>query len=99
VIEDAQSVATLTLALAGGAVAGALHAGLLWLSVNQLIHGGRIWVFAAGALGRLALIVVATAWFLNVADGRLTDLAVAVVGFVAARIAATRLVKRGLEGR
>ncbi|WP_306120039.1 MULTISPECIES: ATP synthase subunit I [unclassified Roseitalea] len=98
-IETAPAMADLALALAAGAAFGGLHFGLLWLSVNRLAHGGRAWVFAAGALARMALVVAALVWFLVIADTGLVELGVAALGFLAVRLAATRIVKRGLQER
>ena len=96
---DSAAMTGLALALAAGAMLGGLHFGLLWLSVNRLAHGGGIWPFAAGAFARMALVVAALVWFLAIADASLVELGVAVCGFLLVRVAATRIVKGGLQER
>ena len=84
-------------ALAGAALSGA-YLGLLWLAVQHLPQDrGGVLVFVGLGLARAALVLgaVAAAVALGVAAG---GLVAALAGFVAVRLAATRLLGRGPPG-
>jgi F1F0 ATPase subunit 2 len=78
-----------------GAGLGVLYLGLLWAAVRRLPRGrGGVAVFVALRLARAALILgtLAVAAVLAVpAEG----LVAALLGFIAVRLAATRLLSRG----
>ncbi len=81
----------LALAFVAGAGLGAVYFVLLWLSVQHFTHTGKSWIFVAGVAGRILLIVGALVWALNsgVPAGHL---AIACLGFLAARLGAKRIV-------
>ncbi|MCF3974680.1 N-ATPase subunit AtpR [Paracoccus salsus] len=85
----------MTSLLGGAAVGGALGAvylGLLWMAVRSLPQDRRgMLTFVALGVARMALLIgaLAAAAALGL---RVEGIAAAVIGFVAARIAATRLV-------
>lgn len=83
--------------LLGGAGLGALHMGLLWLSVRGLARGRGGAGFAAGALARGALALGALALVLSFGPGW-AELGAGALGFLGARVAATRLARRGAGG-
>jgi F1F0 ATPase subunit 2 len=80
--------------LLAGAALGALHFAILWVSVRLLVRRRAPWLFAAGAFARLALALAALA-LAFAAGPTWTDLAAAALGFFGARLAATRLARRG----
>jgi F1F0 ATPase subunit 2 len=80
----------LGLAFLAGFSLGALHFAALWVSVRRLTAGGSVAGFALGALLRLGLAAAALAALF--ALGRpLSEIAAAGVGYLASRVAATRL--------
>lgn len=87
----------LAAALAGGTL-GSAYLGLLWLAVRHLPQDrGGVLIFVGLGLARAALLLgaLAAAAALGVA---LEGLVAALVGFVAVRFAATRLLGRGTPG-
>ena len=79
-------------AFLGGFCLGAVYFAVLWASVRRHVSGAPAWTLAVSALLRLALVlsVVAGALALRVTSAHL---ALAVLGFFTARLAATRLVR------
>lgn len=84
----------LILAVAIGGALGAAYYLLLWVSVRDLTQGAPGWLFVGGALARAALVIAALALFAATARP-LSELALALVGFLLVRQAATRIVKNG----
>ncbi len=83
----------LLLAFLAGAALGAAYFALLWRSVRAL--GAAGWTrFAAGAAARAALVLAALGAALAAGRGA-EEIAVAGLGFLAARFAATRAARRG----
>lgn len=79
-------------AFLAGFCLGIVYFAILWASVRRHAGGAPVWALAASALLRLALVlgVIAGALALGLAP---THLALAVLGFFAARLAATRIVR------
>ncbi len=90
---------TLLVWFLAGAGFGAAYFAVLWLSVRRLTLGGSAGGFAAGVLLRFGLVLAMLALVLTLAPD-LPGLLAAGVGFLAARIAATRrAAPHGPEGR
>lgn len=86
------TAAGLAIAALAGAGVGALYFTLLWLSVERLTRNGGGLGFAALAVLRLVLVIVALAVFVAAAR-TLPELGAAFAGFLMARLAATRAMK------
>lgn len=82
----------LFVAFFGGFCLGAVYFAILWASVRRHVSGAPVWTLAVSALLRLALVLgaIAGALALGLAP---PHLAVAVLGFFAARLTATRLAR------
>ncbi len=82
----------LALAFAAGGLAGAVYLGLLWRSVSRLADKSRpVMALLSGMVLRLALLLAAFHLLMN---GEPLRLAAALAGFLAMRIAVTRVVGR-----
>jgi len=84
------TTAGLLIAFVSGTALGGLYFSLLWLSVKKLTHKGSLWVFTAATFARFILMLGALYLFFAVAHGTLPQLGAACLGFLAARLAATR---------
>lgn len=79
-------------AFLAGLCLGTVYFAVLWASVRRLVAGAPVWSHMALVLLRLALVLGAIAGALALGFP-VSHLAVAVLGFLAARLAATRLVR------
>jgi F1F0 ATPase subunit 2 len=86
--------ALLLWAAAGGMAAGAVYFALLWVSVRAFAGGGGWGAFAAGALLR-ALLLLAALYALFAAGAHAAVIGAAALGFLAARLIATRFGRPG----
>jgi hypothetical protein len=77
------------LSLLAGAAFGLLYMGLLWGAVRVLTQGQSVWLFAALGLLR-ALALLAALGAAVAASASALDIALALLGFVAVRLVATR---------
>jgi F1F0 ATPase subunit 2 len=82
---------TLVLAAAGGVVLGAIFFGGLWWTVRRGVSSQRPALWFVGSL--LARMSVALAGFYFVSGGHWQRLVMCLLGFVAARLAVTRLTR------
>lgn len=92
------SVLSLLAAALAGAALGSAYLGLLWVAVRHLPRDrGGVPIFVGLALARAALLIgaLAAAAALGVA---VEGLVAALAGFVALRLAATRLLGRATSG-
>ncbi len=79
-------------AFVAGLCLGTIYFAVLWASVRRLVAGASVWSHMALALARLAFVLGAIAGALALGLP-LAQLAFAGLGFLAARLAATRLVR------
>lgn len=89
--------ALLALAFAGGFAAGLAYFALLWRAVRRLTGGGGWGAFALSAALRGGVLIAALAALAWSGAGA-AALALAGLGFIAARLAATRALPRDREG-
>ena len=90
------TVWTLILAFVIGAALGAAYFALLWTWVRHFTGGAQPWLLAVGGVLRVALVLAAIGAF-AVSGRPLGELAAAALGFILARLAATRLARRREE--
>lgn len=89
---------TLLAASLGGAILGAAYLALLWVAVRRLPQErSGVSLFVALALARAAMVLGALAAAAAL-DVQASGLLAALLGFLAARLAATRHSKRGTTG-
>lgn len=88
----------LLLAALAGAALGGLYLSLLWLATQRLPRErGGVGMFLALALARAALVLAALTAALQL-GAPAAGLLAALVGFIAVRVLATRLMARGRTG-
>ena len=83
---------TETIAILAGGAFGLLYMGVLWAAVRILTSGQSVWLFAAMGLLRAGLLVGAL-WLALQIGATAAELAFGMLGFIAIRLLATRLVK------
>lgn len=88
--------APLLASLVMGLAVGTVYFLVLWRSVNHLMHGGNGWGFAAGLGLRLALLFGGFGLLIWTGAAPMTILP-AGLGFIFARLVATRIVNHPME--
>lgn len=83
---------TASLAILAGAAFGLLYMGVLWGAVRLLTAGHSMWLFAVMGLLRAGLLVGAL-WLAVWTGATAVQIALALLGFIAVRLLATRFVK------
>jgi F1F0 ATPase subunit 2 len=88
-----ENPAQLSLAFVAGAALGAVYLAVLWATVRRVTTSRRpnALLFTSATL-RIGLLLAGWYW---VADGRWDGLLACLLGFIAVRLVATRLVVRG----
>jgi F1F0 ATPase subunit 2 len=91
------TLSPLAIAFLAGLGLGALYFAALWASVRRLAGGAPTWAFALSALLRLGLVLgaVAGAQAMGIAP---VQLVCAFLGFLTARLAATRFARPNTRG-
>mgnify|MGYP005857748549 CR=1 FL=1 len=87
-----EGISGIILSLSAGGAFGLLYMVLLWGAVRILTSGHSVWLFAALGLLRAGLLVGAL-WLAVRAGATAANIAVALLGFIAVRLLATRLAK------
>ena len=87
-----EGIGPIILSFLAGGTFGLLYMGVLWAAVRLLTSGQSVWLFAAMGLIRAGLLVAAL-WLALRSGATASDIAFAVLGFIAIRLLATRCVK------